>query len=152
MTFRPFQDVQVSLGNLQDEMNQMFERIWHGGVSTRPFDGQEWAPSIDLFEQEDRYELFVEVAGVDANSIDCSYIDKTLTVRGTKSLPEEAADAGKPVRTERRFGDFCRAIELPEDIEADRLVAKCRDGVLRIVIPKTESNKPRPIKIDISQD
>lgn len=152
MTFRPFQDAQVSLGNIQDEMNRMFDRVWHGGVSTRPFDGQEWGPPVDLYEQDDQYLLFVEVAGVDAASIDCSYIDKTLTVRGTKSPPEEASEAGKPIRAERRFGNFCRAIELPEEIEADRLEAKCRNGVLLITIPKTESNKPRAVKIDISQD
>ena len=79
------------------------------------------------------------------NSVGCGDVIEVLGEHLQTDFQKEPTDC-------EWFGDFCRAIELPEDIEADRLVAKCRDGVLRIVIPKTESNRPRPIKIDISQD
>ena len=55
MAFRPFEDTQFSLGNLQDEMNKLFERLWHAGVAAGPFDGQKWAPFLDLHEYADRY-------------------------------------------------------------------------------------------------
>ena len=82
MAFRPFQDPQQIFGTLQDEMNRVFERVWHGGISTRPFDGQPWAPAIDLYEHDDRYVLYVEVPGVEGSTVDVSCVGNTLTLRG----------------------------------------------------------------------
>ena len=150
MAFRPLQDVPVSLGNLQDEVNRLFDRVWHGGLSTGPFDGQECAPPIDLYELDDRYTLLVEVPGVDAGTVDLSYVGHTITVRGEKVRSADLAD-DRRVRGERRFGTFCRSIELPADIDADRLSAKCQGGVLEITIPKAESSRPKSVKIEVKE-
>ncbi|UCE58658.1 MAG: Hsp20/alpha crystallin family protein [Phycisphaerales bacterium] len=147
MPFRPLQDVPASLGGLQEEMNRLFDQVWHGGLSTRPFDGQECAPPIDLFEHDDRYLLHVEVPGVDAAAVDVSYVGSTLTIRGEKSAPGD--EQGRRIRGERRFGTFCRTVELPGDIDADRLSAKCSAGILQISIPKTESSRPKAVKIEV---
>ena len=93
MPFRPFQDTQLSLSNLQDEMNRLIERVWHAGVSTGPLDGQEWAPVIDLYEFDDYYTLCVEVPGIDVASVDVTCLDRVLTIRGEKNKPEARAAA-----------------------------------------------------------
>lgn len=152
MTFRPFQDAQLSLGNLQDEMNHLLARVWHTGVSTGPLDGQEWAPVIDMEEFADRYELYVEVPGVDGSSVELSYVANELTICGEKSRPTGANDSDRSVRRERRFGTFCRRIAMPSDIESEKLSASCRNGVLVVSIPKSESNRPKPIKISVGDD
>lgn len=150
MTFPRLQDTQLSLSGLQDEVNRIFERIWHAGVSTGPFDGQKWAPVVDLYERAEHYTLYVEVPGVDGSAIELSYLDHELTIRGEKPRPAGADEAGRSLRQERRFGTFCRAVELPRGIDADKLSAACNAGVLEITIPKSASSRPKAIKINAS--
>ena len=150
--FRPLQDTPLSLSNLQDEMNQLFQRVWHSGVSTGPFDGQKWAPPIDLYEQADHYALYVELPGVDAEQVDVSHVESMLTIRGEKPKPAGATDGKETLRGECRYGTFCRTVELPVDVEVDKLSAKCHAGVLEISIPKSESNRPRSIKITVEEE
>ncbi len=152
MAFRPLQETQLSLGNLQDEVNRLFERIWHAGVSTGPFDGQQWAPVIDLDEFAEYYTLYAEVPGVDAGSVELSYVDHELTIRGEKPKPAGAEEADRSLRCERRFGAFCRTVALPHGIDAEGLSAECRNGVLEITIPKSESSRPTAIKSDVAGD
>ncbi len=152
MTFRPFQETQHSLGNLQEELNRMVERIWHAGVSTGPLNGQAWAPVVDLYEHADYFTLHAEIPGVDCNAVELSYIDHELTIRGEKTRPAADGEADKVHRRERRFGTFCRTVELPRGIEADKLSATCNDGVLEVMIPKSESSRPKAIKIDVAED
>ena len=149
MSFRPFQDTQLSLSNLQDEVNRVFERIWHAGVSTRPFDGRQWAPVVDLHEYDDRYVLYAEVPGVDAGAVELSYLDNALTIRGEKTEPSAVGDADRSLRSERRFGAFCRTIDLPSGVNADKLTARCSAGVLEVLIPKSDASRPKAIKVQV---
>ncbi len=151
MAFRPLENAQVSLLNLQDEFNQMVNRIWHRGVSTAPFDGQEWGPAVDLYEHHDHYKIFVEIPGVDPDSIDVSHLKQTLMIRGEKKASSPSQDEGVTIKQERRFGSFCRSIEITDDIKVDDLTASYQAGVLEITVPKVESTKPKPIKINIQQ-
>lgn len=150
MAFRPFQETQFSLGNLQDEMNRLFERVWHAGVSTGPFDGQQWAPVVDLEEFADHYKLYAEVPGVDAGAVELSLVESELTIRGEKTRPTDAVESNRSVRRERRFGSFCRTVGLPPGIDAEKLSATCHNGVLVITVPKSESARPKAIKVSVT--
>jgi HSP20 family protein len=143
-------DMPVSLSKLQDEMNNMFDRLWHKGVTTGPFDGQGWAPAMDLYECANDYTLFVEVPGVDPNSIELSVLSGALTVRGSKAPREEEHPGQQRIRSERRFGSFCRTVDLPAEINADAIDAKCAGGVLRVTIPKVEASRPKAIKVNVA--
>ncbi len=149
--FRPFQDPQMSLGALQDEMNRLFERVWHGGVSTRPFDGQAWAPPIDLFEFDDRYVLFAEIPGVAPESVELSCLGNCLTIRGEKRRPPDIKQETSR-QSERRFGAFCRTVDLPCEVEADRAGAKFVNGVLEVTVPKSAASRPRTIRVEVKDD
>jgi HSP20 family protein len=151
MAFRPFQDPQQIFGTLQDEMNRVFERVWHGGISTRPFDGQPWAPAIDLYEHDDRYVLYVEVPGVDGSTADVSCVGNTLTLRGDKRRPAGITAESSAIHAERRFGSFCRTIDLPAKINVDQVSACCHSGVLEITVPKSESSRPKSVKVNIDE-
>ena len=152
MTFRPLQETQLSLSSLQDEINRLFGRIWHAGLSTGPFDGQKWAPLVDLYEYDDRYTLYAEVPGVEGNEVDLSYVAHRLTIRGEKTHPAGLDEDKRPIHGERRFGAFSRTIDLPADVDADRMSARCHAGVLEITIPKSEASRPKTIKIDVAGD
>lgn len=147
MNFRPLQDTQQVLTNLQDEMNRVFDRVWHVGVSTPPLDGQKWAPPIDMYEFDDRYVLVAEVPGVDAADIELSQLGESLTIRGAKKRPAVASDAINTLRTECRHGSFSRTIELPPGAAKDRTNARCAAGMLEVTVYKLETNKPRTIKV-----
>ena len=150
MAFLPSpRDIPVSLTNIQEDMNRLMERVWHAGLSTGPLDGQEWAPAMDMYEDPEGYRLYFEMPGVNPQSVDVSYVGQTLTVRGTKPAPTEEGEHCRSMRTERRYGSFCRAVDLPDDVDAEQLSAKCQGGVLTITIPKSDASKPKSIKIDV---
>lgn len=149
MKFNPMNpDSPVSVGRLQQELNTMFDRLVHTGVSTGPFDGQEWAPVLDVFEWGDRYTLLVEIPGVDPGSVELTYLSGALAIRGSK--PADAAGEGvRALRRERRFGTFCRTIDLPGDVSAEEISAKSANGVLEVTLPKTAKSKARSVKVEV---
>ncbi len=152
MAFKTIQDAQLSLGNLQDEMSRLVERVWRGGISTPPFDGQQCGIAVDVCEHDDAYLLFAEVPGVDGKDVAVTVLDGTLVISGEKCKPESCGDGDeRRVRGERRFGTFSRSIELPCNSDADALSAKCHNGLLTVRIPKLESSKPKSVKIDLDE-
>ena len=150
MPFRPLQDSGLSLSNLQHEINHLIERVWREGLPSVPFLGQ-WSPAIDLYEYPDRYVLYAEVPGLEGGDVDLSYLDNVLTVRGERCAPEGVGDDANALRKERRFGTFCRTVDLPGGIEADRMSATCHAGVLEVTIPKSEATRPKSIKVEIGE-
>jgi HSP20 family protein len=73
-------------------------------------------------------------------------------MRGEKAKPAILAESDRAIHRERRYGAFCRTIDLPDDINPDKLKAKCHAGVLEITIPKTEANKPKSVKIQVEDE
>lgn len=151
MAFKPIHDTQQALGSIQYEMNRLFERVWHNGLSTPPLDGQSWGPPIDLYEYDDRYVAYVEVPGVDGDTIELTQTDNVLHIRGEKIKPAETETSSDTLKRERRFGNFCRGLELPAGADAENISAKCHSGVLEISIQKSETAKPKPIRIDVQE-
>ena len=151
MMFRAMQDPQQVFGTLQDEMNRVFDRVWHGGISTRPLDGQQWAPALDVYEYPDRFVVHVEVPGVDGNSVDVTCVGNTLTVRGDKGRPAEVADDTPTLNRERRFGSFCRMVELTGKIVVEKVSARYQNGVLEVTVPKSESERPRSVRVEVNK-
>lgn len=149
--FRPVQNAQLSINNLQDEMSRLLERIWHGGVSMGPFDGQVWGPAVDTYEFEDHFLVYIELPGVDSESVELSYLNGGLTIRGDKNPPTDAGEADRTLHRERRFGTFCRTLELPGDVQAQDISAKYHAGVLEVTVKKLESQRPKAIKIDVQE-
>lgn len=149
MNFRPLQSAQDSLRGIQEDMGRLMERVWHAGVVSGPFDGQEWAPQADLLEAADRYLLLLEVPDVDPARIEVSHVGCVLTIRGEKT-PTAGLEGMRLVRGERRYGLFCRNIELPVGIDVEKLTAKCRDGVLEITLPKSAAHMPKTVKINVN--
>jgi len=137
------------LRDLQDEINSMFAKLWHAGLSTGPFDGQDWAPVVDVFEEPDRFVVRAEVPGLDASEIELTFSGGTLTLRGHKAADYTEETAKGLLRRERRFGSFARGIPLPANVDAAKVSATCRNGLLEITLPKTEESRPKPIKVEV---
>src|SRR5208283_5299784 len=87
-----------------------------------------------------------EVPGIEAGAIDISVMGKSVTVRGSRG-PEEVKDGVAYHRRERWDGRFSKTFEIPFTVDADKVEAKFRKGVLYISLPRAESDKPRKITI-----
>lgn len=144
-------DLPGSLSELQAEMNNLFQRLWHAGLSTGPLDGQEWAPPLDVVEEADRFVVQAEVPGLEAADIEVSFAEGVLTLKGHKS--EELAEQEREglIRRERRFGQFARSVPVPGAVDASQITATCRNGLLQITLLKKEESRSRTIKIEVKQ-
>jgi len=152
MTFGSFRrDIPASLGDLQDEMNRMFDRFWHGGVSTGPFDGHNWAPLFDVSDEADRVVVTAELPGLDAPEVHLSFQDDKLTLRGHKPCPWPEETARKLQRRERRYGPFARTIDLPEGISPEGISAAMRHGVITITLTKLPQKQGKSIKVEATE-
>ncbi len=142
-------DLPGSLSELQADVNNLFQRFWHGGVSTGPFDGQEWAPPVDVVEEPDRFVIRAEVPGLDAADIELSFADGVLTIKGQKVEDSVEEGRGGLIRRERRFGQFARIVSLPAAVDASKITATCRNGLLQVSLLKREDSRSKTIKIDV---
>jgi HSP20 family protein len=107
------------------------------------------APRLDLVEKMDGYEVQAELPGVDADDVKVNVTGNTLMIEAEKR--EESEEAGEAEGTmrlrERVYRRYQRAITLPESIDAGKIDASLRNGVLTLVLPKSEQAKPRQIQV-----
>ncbi len=105
--------------------------------------------AMDVAETEQTYEVKMDLPGVNTDDVDIQIDNNTLTVRGQRSNEVEEQDEAKQYhRVERYSGSFSRSVVLPASINENETAAEFRDGVLKIVIPKSEDAKPRKISIN----
>lgn len=107
---------------------------------------QNWAPSVDVSETDDNFEVRAELPGVAKDDLHISVKDNLLTLSGEKRQ-ENADDAQNYRRVERRYGSFQRRFTLPADVKTDDIKAEYTDGVLTLSIPKPEAVKPTEVPI-----
>ena len=144
-------DLRVSMSDLQEELNNMLSRLWHGGLVTKPLDGQDWAPRIDLLDEPGRYVIRAEVPGVGLADVEVSVLGRTVTIKGHKPPPDLEATSGRLVFGEAKYGSFHRQLDLPEEVNADDVAATEAHGVLTLILPKADTSQDQPVRIEIRQ-
>ncbi|MCI0513228.1 Hsp20/alpha crystallin family protein [candidate division KSB1 bacterium] len=107
-----------------------------------------WEPPADIVENVDNYEINLELPGIQREDVKINLVENTLTVRGEKKQTEKI-DEKKYYRIERRFGNFQRTFQLPTEVDAAKVSATFKDGMLTITLIKKEETKPREISIQI---
>ncbi len=151
MPMLPFgKDVPLTPSEFQHEMNRLFERLWHTGLSTGPLDGQEWSPTIDVLEEQDRFVVTAEVPGLESKDIEVAVSGESLTLRGHKPNLRREGEERNYLLAERTFGTFFRTIQLPVALDPERVTATCRKGVLEIALGKKEEYRPKSIRVDVT--
>lgn len=104
-------------------------------------------PPVNICATEDGCVVTAEIPGVDADSLDISVVNETLTITGERHS-EKLEESKTYHRKERLFGKFARSVELPFQIEADKVEAAFSNGVLTIDLPRAEAEKPRKISVN----
>ena len=106
----------------------------------------DWAPSVDIAETAEEYQIKAELPEVKKEEIKVSVDNGVLRIEGERKHEKE--EKGKKWhRVERSYGSFSRSFTLPSNAVADRVKAEFKDGVLTIEVPKAEEAKPKAITI-----
>jgi HSP20 family protein len=132
--------------NLLNQLQQELERSkddksGEGAVATA-----EWAPAVDIKEEVDKFVIHADIPGVKPEDIEVSMEAGILTVKGEKESEAKTEKEGYK-RVERTYGSFYRRFSLPDTADGDAINAKCKHGVLEIIIPKREAVKPKRINV-----
>jgi len=109
----------------------------------------EWAPLVDIAEDEKEYLIKAELPEVQKDDVQVTVDNGTLTISGERKAEKE--EKGRRFhRLERYYGRFERSFSIPDDAEADHVKAEFKDGVLRVHLGKSEKARPKQIEVKVS--
>jgi HSP20 family protein len=131
------------LDSLQDEIQRIFNRTEQSRQSEL-FNG--WAPALDLYENSEDLVVQAELPGMRREEIEVSLHQGSLIISGERKA-EQQHDQITLTRAERPVGRFQRSLRLPKPVEAGKVSAVYRDGILTVTLPKTEESRPRQVQI-----
>ena len=131
------------MDRLQREMNRLFDSYDRGGLPTAGF------PSMNVWMNDEGAVVTAELPGVEVKDLDISVVGEALTLSGERKaegLPKDSVYQ----RQERGFGRFTRTIDLPFTVEANKVQASLEKGILRILLPRAEQDKPKKIVVKVN--
>jgi HSP20 family protein len=142
-TWRPLRD----LDRMRSEMDRLWEAFFQGRPRRRTDEG-EWLPSVDVSETKNDLVVKAELPGMDPKDIDISLSDGHLIIRGEKKQEREEKEEDYHF-IERSYGSFTRSVQLPKQVNRDKINASYKNGILKVVLPKSEEAKTKEIKIRV---
>jgi HSP20 family protein len=135
---------------LQDRINRIFQESVNRGGSDEALTTSNFAPPVDVYEDEHNISLKIEVPGIDEKDINVSIENNTLTVRGERRLEKDEKEENFQ-RIERMFGSFTRSFTLPNTVDPEQVTAHYEKGVLKIRLSKRAEAKPKQIKVSVEK-
>jgi len=143
MRYEPFN----LLNQLQREVNRLLDPNRAGDEEAGHVLAADWAPAVDIKEESQQFVIHADVPGVEAKDINITLENGVLTLKGQRVI-EQKEETDQYRRVERVRGTFLRRFSLPDAVNAEKVSAKCKDGVLEVIVPKRESAQPRRIAIE----
>ena len=143
----PFRELE----EMSDRLNRVFARTGSARAAddTGAFLTFDWAPSVDIAETAEAFEIKAELPDVKKDDVKVTVEDGQLRISGERK--QEKDEKGKKFhRVERSYGSFMRSFALPENVDDSKLSAEYKDGVLNVRLPKTEQAKPKAIAVKVS--
>jgi HSP20 family protein len=108
-----------------------------------------WAPLTDIYEDNDNFQVKLDLPGVEKEDVKISYSDGQISISGERKQDIENENY-KYHRVERSYGKFYRSFDLPKEISEEKISAEFKNGQLNIIIPKSEKAKPRMIDVKVN--
>jgi len=134
------------LERMHSQMNRFAEELTEG-LYREPVAGV--FPLLNVTEDKDKYYVRAELPGIKANDLDISVTGNTLSISGERKISAEG-EKTRYHRKERDAGEFSRMISLPAQVDTVQVEAHCADGILTVVLPKSETAKPKQITVKTS--
>jgi HSP20 family protein len=132
-------------GMLRQEMDDLIARFWNGEQEKGWFAGP-FAPSADLVEEANAFEVRMDIPGMEAKDIEVQVHGNTVTISGQRK--EEKDERGKTFhRVERRSGSFSRTLSLPCNVNEEEVAADYTKGVLTVKLPKCDDAKGKKVSV-----
>jgi HSP20 family protein len=145
--WEPFRDVLAS----QREFDRLFREAFSPAINEGELSTRTWAPPVDIYENGDNLVLKAELPGINPDEVEIRVENNTLYLKGERKFEKEVKEQNYH-RIERSYGTFTRTFSLPNSIDADKVAANFKDGVLVLTMPKKEEAKPKTIKVNISKN
>ncbi len=143
----PWRDRDID--RFRGEINRLFDDFFAWRPFPRAFEEGDWTPAVDISETNKEIVVNAEVPGIDPKDIDISLTGRLLTIKGERKQEQEEKDKNYH-RIECRYGSFSRSLELPADVDAGKVKATYRDGVLKLNLPKAKEQSVKKIEIKTS--
>ncbi len=124
----------------------LMEDFWRGSFAPESSARTMGYPALDIAENEDSVTVTAEVPGMKSEDIDVTLERGVLTIKGEKKFEDERKEENFH-RIERSYGAFQRVVQLPTDVDEDKVTANYKDGVLTLSMPKSPAAKKRKIEI-----
>ena len=140
--FRELQDLQTRLDRAFGE--QPYRRLEDEGAFFT-----NWAPAVDIQETEKEYLIKADLPEMKKEEVKVELREGVLTIEGERKLEKEEKDK-KFHKIEREYGKFVRRFALPTEIDATKVQAEFKDGVLNVHLPKTAVAKPKAIEVKVA--
>jgi HSP20 family protein len=152
-----------SLQGLREEMDRLFDDFFSGSSRLpfwrrsrleadpwRRFQGMfdETFPTADVVEGDKDYRITAELPGMSEKDIEIALVGDVLTLKGEKKEEHEEKGESRYV-AERRYGSFQRSFALPEDVDAEKIAASFKNGVISVTLPKRPDAQPKQRKIEV---
>jgi len=135
--------------HLQDRINRVFNDTYGRADDGLTTSGT-WVPPVDVYQNGDHeVVLMAELPSMKREDIDITVDSGTLTIKGEKRVASDFKEE-QFHRVERRYGSFSRSFSLPQSVDAGKVAAEYKDGVLTVRLPMREEAKPRQIKVDVT--
>lgn len=142
-TLQPFREVE----SLQRQLYRMFDSLtptgeggFNGGIS--------FTPAVEMNETPEAIHLKLEVPGLEASDLDVQVTQEAVSIKGERKSESKSHEKGV-TRSEFRYRSFRRVIELPAQIQNDKVAAEYKDGILTLNLPKAESQQNRVVKVNL---
>ena len=132
--------------NLQDRINRLLRESFNPETPEEALTTTSLAPPVDIYEDEHKIALKIEVPGIDEKDIDVCIEGNTLTVHGERKLEKEEKEENFR-RVERQYGTFTRSFTLPGSVDPGQVSADYDKGMLKINLPKKAEAKPMELCI-----
>jgi HSP20 family protein len=136
--FDPLATFPATFRNFEDAIARMLNE---------PRGARPWSPSVDIYETENELILKADLPEVKLEDIEVRVENQTLTVKGERKFEKDESNKGFH-RIERSYGAFERVFTVPASVDAEKVAAEYKEGVLTVKLPKKEAAKPRQVKIE----
>lgn len=136
------------LSSLRSEIDRLFDApLSEMARASQFFSGA--APAVDVYEDKENFMVKAELPGMKKEDISVTLHEGSLSISGERKS-EEKVEKGEVYRSERFFGRFQRTVALPASVDAGKIKANYKDGVLTVTLPKAEEAKPKHIDVQVS--
>jgi HSP20 family protein len=135
---------------LQDRVNRILRESFSPESPEEALTTSNFAPPVDVYEDEHNITLKIEVPGIDENDINVSIENNTLTVHGERRFEKDEKEENFH-RVERMYGSFTRSFSLPNTVDPEQVSAHYEKGVLKIRLAKKAEAKPKLIKVNVEK-